>query len=199
MDKKGAFRFIAEQAYSIPGRGVVVTGKVEEGSVSVGSEIGFLGTDGKWTIAMVIGIEVSRRLVEEAEAGQRASILLEGVKKDQITLGTVLTEVPGAPVSLSSPPSLPAPPPVAPSPSMPTLGEAIQPPSSFWRTVLFILIGILVILAILYVQGKWDPKKFDPKKWDPRKMSVSMEQPTASNKPSFAGSGSLIAERFWYF
>jgi hypothetical protein len=174
----------------------VVTGKVEEGSVSVGSEIGFLGTDGKWTIAMVIGIEVSRRLVEEAEAGQRASILLEGVKKDQITLGTVLTEVPGAPVSLSSPPSLPAPPPVAPSPSMPTLGEAIQPPSSFWRTVLFILIGILVILAILYVQGKWDPKKFDPKKWDPRKMSVSMERSAASNRPPFAGSGSLIAERF---
>jgi hypothetical protein len=184
MDKRGAFRFIAEQAYSIPGRGVVVTGKVEEGSISVGSEIGFLGTDGKWTSAMVIGIEVSRRLVEEAEAGQRASILLEGVKKDQITLGTVLTEVPAAPVPLSSPPPLPAPPPVAPSPSGPTLGKAIHPPSSFWRTVLFLLIGILVILAILYVQGKWDPKKFDPKKWDPRKMNVSMEQSRISYQRS---------------
>ncbi len=164
MDKKDAFRFIAEQAYSIPGRGIVVTGRVEEGSVSVGSEIGFLGTDGKWTSAMVIGIEVSRRLVEEVEAGQRASILLEGVKKDQITLGTVLTEVPVAPAPLSSPPPLPAPPPVAPSPSMPNLGQAIHPPSSFWRTFLYILIGIFVILAILYIQGKWDPQKWDPRK-----------------------------------
>jgi len=179
MNKKGGFRFIAEEVFSIPGRGVVVTGKVEEGSISVGQEIGFLGTDGKWISARVIGIEVSRRLVEEAEAGQRASLLLEGVRKDQITLGTVLMEVPAAPVPIPSPAApQPSYPPVVTAPSAPSIGKAIHPPSSFWRTVLFIVIGILVILAILYFQGKWDPSK-----WDPRKVQKSFQLSAISNQP----------------
>ena len=153
------FRFTAEKVYPIPGRGIVVTGKVESGSVSVGSEVGFLGTDGKWTTALVIGIEINRRLVEEAEAGQQASILLEGVRKDQVTLGTVLLEVPAGPGPIPSPPPESAPRPVVPAPSQPSLEKAIHPPSSLWRTVFFIVIGILVILAILYFQGKWDPRK----------------------------------------
>ena len=153
------FRFIAEKVYAIPGRGIVVTGKVQSGSVSVGSEIGFLGTDGKWMTALVIGIEVNRRLVEEAGAGQQASILLEGVRKDQVTMGTVLLEVPAPSVPLTSRPPEPTPPPVVSVPSPPSLGKAIHPSSSLWRTVLFIVIGILVILAIFYFQGKWDPRK----------------------------------------
>jgi len=180
MDKKGGFRFIAEEVFSIPGRGVVVTGKVEEGSVSVGQEIGFLGTDGKWTSALVIGIEVSRRLVEEVEAGQRASILLEGVRKNQIALGTVLMDVPVAPVPPPSPAApQPSYPPTVTGPSEPSLGKGIHPPSSMWRTVLFIIIGILIILAILYFQGKWDPAK-----WDPRKMRKSLQLSAISDQPS---------------
>ncbi|MBI5967714.1 MAG: hypothetical protein HY882_07650 [Deltaproteobacteria bacterium] len=183
MDKKGGFRFIVEEVFTIPGRGVVVTGKVEEGSVSVGQEIGFLGTDGKWISALVIGIEVSRRLVEEAEAGQRASILLEGVRKNQITLGTALMEVPAAPVPPPSPAApQPAYPPVVAVPSEPSLGKAIHPPSSMWRTVLFIVIGILIILAILYFQDKWDPSK-----WDPRKMRKSFQLSAISNQQSAIG------------
>jgi elongation factor Tu len=57
MDK--SFRFLVEKVYSIAGKGVVVTGKVESGSISAGEEIRFLGTDGQWANAMVIGIEVS--------------------------------------------------------------------------------------------------------------------------------------------
>jgi len=175
MTGEGRFRFTAEEAFAIPGRGLVVTGKVEEGSISVGAEVGFLARDGKWISALVVAIEVSRRLVEEAKAGQRASILLEGVKKDQITLGTVLQDVPVAPVPISSPPAQPPAPPV-PAPSAPTSwGEPIHPPSSLWRTILFIIIGVLVILGILYLQGKWDPRKWDPKKWDPRKRISSIQ------------------------
>lgn len=157
MDKN--FRFIAEKVFSIPGRGVVVTGKVEGGSVSAGEEIGFLGTDGKWAIALVVGIEVSRRLVEEAEAGQQASILLEGVKKEQITLGTVLMAAPEASVPIGSVPPQPDLPHVVSIPSEPSMGEAIQPSSSLWRTILFVGIGILILLAILYFQGKLDQIK----------------------------------------
>jgi hypothetical protein len=173
------FRFIAEKVYAIPGRGTVVTGKVQSGSISVGSEIGFLGTEGKWTSALVIGIEVNRRLMEEAGAGQQASILLEGVRKDQITLGTVLLEVPAAPAPIPSPPPAPAPRPVVSAPSPPSLERAIHPPSSVWRTILFIVIGILIILALLYFQGKWDPKK-----WDPRKKITSIQPLKISDQSS---------------
>jgi len=151
---ESGFRFIAEEVFSIPGRGVVVTGRVEDGSVSVGQEIGFLGTDGKWTSALVIGIEVSRRLVEEVHAGQRASILLQGVRKDQITLGTVLLEVPAAPASLPSPPPQPYSPAPDSVPSPPSYGKAIHPPSSLWRTVLFLVLGILIIWALFYLRAK---------------------------------------------
>jgi len=175
MTGEGQIRFITEETFSIPGRGLVVTGKVEEGSITVGTEVGFLATDGKWISALVVAIEISRHLVEEAKAGQRASILLEGVRKGQITLGTVLQNVPVAPVPISSTPAQPSPPPVGAAPPTPYGGEPIHPSSSSWRTVLFIIIGILIILGILYLQGKWDPKKWDPKKWDPRKKITSIE------------------------
>jgi hypothetical protein len=174
------FRFIAEKVYPVPGRGIVVTGKVEGGSVSVGSEVGFLGTEGKWTSALVIGIEVNRRLVEEAEAGQQASILLEGVRKDQVTLGTVLQEVPAAPGPITSPTPESAPRPVIAAPSSPYLEKAIHPSSSLWRTVFFIVLGILVILAILYFQGKWDPRKMITGVPSPgisdKKIAISLQQ-----------------------
>jgi len=194
MKGGGRFRFTAEEVFSIPGRGLVVTGKVEEGSISVGAEIGFLATDGKWISALVVAIEVSRRLVEEAKAGQRASILLEGVKKDQITLGTVLQDVPVAPVPISAKPAQPSPPPVAAAPPRPSLGKPIHPPSSLWRTILFIIIAVLVILAILYLQGKWDPKKWDPKKWDPRKKITSIQPSKISDQPSALFSREFLRE-----
>ena len=185
MTAEGEFRFTAEEAFPIPGRGLVVTGKVEKGSIAVGTEVGFMATDGKWISAPVTAIEISRHLVEEAKAGQRASILLEGVRKGQIALGTVLQNVPAAPVAISTRPAPPSPPPVVETPPT-TLGgaEAIHPSSSSWRTILFVIIGILIILGILYLQGKWDPNKWDPKKWDPRKRFTSIEPLKNSDQQS---------------
>jgi hypothetical protein len=175
MTVEGQFRFTAEAAFPVPGRGLVVTGKVEEGSIAVGMEAGFMAADGKWISAPVIAIEISRHLVEEAKAGQQASILLEGVKKGQIAPGTVLQNVPEAPVAISSTPAQPSPPPVVAAPPTISGGEPIHPSSTSWRTIVFIIIGILIFLVILYLQGKWDPNKWDPKKWDPRKRITSIE------------------------
>ena len=175
MDQAREFRFVAEKVYTIPGRGVVVTGRVEKGLVSVGDEIGFLGVDGKYVAALVIAIEVSRRLVEVAEAGQEASLLLQGVKKAQVTTGTVLTALPEAPpVPVTSSPSERIPSQITAPPPTPTPYEArpIHPGSSFWRTAFFIVIGILILLLLLFYQGKWDPKK-----WDPRRKLASVERP----------------------
>ncbi len=155
-----SFRFLVEKAYSLPGKGIVATGKVESGSISVGEEVRFLGTDGQWANAMVIGIEVSRRLVDGASAGQQASVLLEGVRKEQITLGTILLEVPAAstaPAPTGSPASSPVSQPTRSIPTVPSLGEPIHPRSSLWRTILYIVIGILILLGILYAQGKLGP------------------------------------------
>jgi len=131
----------------------VVTGRLESGAIQVGIEIGFLGADGKWTRAQVVAIEVSRRLVEVVESGTQASLLLEGIKKDQVTPGMILTEVPEASGSAASP----SPPPqssYSPTPSVPPIiskGEAIHPTSSLWRTLIFVILGILLILAFIFL------------------------------------------------
>ena len=187
MDQEREFRFVAEKVYSIPGKGVVVTGRVEAGLVSVGDEIGFLGMDGKYVAALVIAIEVSRRLVEVAEAGNEASLLLQGVKKERITTGAIFTALPEAPPLpvVSSPPSVtPSPseavPRVAPSPPpVPYSARPIHPSSTFGRTAFFIVIGILILLLLLFYQGKWDPKK-----WDPRRKLAGIQNSAISFQPS---------------
>ncbi len=174
MDQGREFRFVVEKVYSIPGRGVVATGRVEKGLVSVGDEIGFPGMEGRYVAALVIAIEVSRRLVEVAEGGQEASLLLQGVKKEQVTTGTVLNALPEAPpVPLTPSPSERIPSQVTAPPSTPTPYEArpIHPSSTFWRTAFYVVIGIVILLLLLYYQGKWDPKK-----WDPRRKLASVEQ-----------------------
>lgn len=182
---KGGLRFVVEKVFTIPGRGVVVTGRVESGAVSVGEEVGFLGTEGQWIKALVVAIEVSRRLVEQAEAGQGASLLLEGVRKDQITLGIILTEVPSVPAPAE--PYYPEPERVPaisiPSISYPEGGKAIHPSSSLWRTLLFLLIGLFIILIILLVQGKLDPKKWDPRKMRFNPLQVTITQPIWESFP----------------
>lgn len=172
---QSGLRFVVEKVFTIPGRGVVVSGRVESGTISVGEELGFLGTEGQWVRAMVVAIEVSRRLVEQAEAGQAASLLLEGVRKDQITLGTILTEVPTVPAQPVSQAPLPERPTSVsiPSVSYPKSAKAIHPSSGLGRTLLFLLIGIIIILILLLLQGKWDPKE-----WDPRKIKFTSQEST---------------------
>jgi hypothetical protein len=184
MEREREFRFVANKVYTIPGRGVVVSGRVEKGSVSVGDEIGFIGTNGQMASAAVAAIEVSRRLVETAQAGQEASLLLEGTRKDQIVQGTVLMEAPEAPPQ----PVIPAGADTVrydagePSPYSP---EPISPSSGWGRSILYILIGLLILLALLFSQGKLDTKKWDPRKWDPRKKRTSIQPSVVSDQLSY--------------
>jgi len=165
----GGFRFKVEKAFTVPGRGVVVSGKVEEGKVSVDQVVGFLEATGQWKNVMVVAIEVEHRLVEEAEAGRQASLLLDGVKKNQIAIGTVLLEPPQGPVSKEAyqPESVPEPAVPARTPAGPRIfapgeissGRPIQPASGSWRLAFLILAGLLMILVLLFFQGKLDPLK----------------------------------------
>jgi hypothetical protein len=163
------FRFRVEKTFSIPGRGVVVSGKVEEGKVAVEQVIGFLETTGQWKNGVVMAIEVEHQLVEEAEAGQQASLLLDGVKKNQIAIGTVFLEPPQGPVSKEayqpesgSEPAVSTRTPAGPrifAPGEISSGRPIQPASGSWRLAFLILAGLLIILLLLFFQGKLDPLK----------------------------------------
>jgi hypothetical protein len=186
MDKGRELRFVANKVYTIPGRGLVVTGRVEKGSVSVGDEIGFIGLDGQMVIAGVTAIEVSRRLVETAQAGQEASLLLEGARKDQIVQGTVLMEAPEAPPQPVTPAGAEPvrydrgePPP---SPSSP---RPISPSSGWGRSIMYILVGLLFLLAMLFFQGKLDTEKGEPRKWDPGKKRTSVQLSVDSDPLSY--------------
>lgn len=184
---EAGFRFVVEKVFAIPGRGIVVSGRVESGTISVGDELGFLGTEGQWVRAIVVAIEVSRRLVEQAEAGQEATFLLQGVKKEQIAMGTILVGAPSIPAAAPVPqPSLPeSTPPISfPEVSYPGSGRAIQPSSGLGRTLLFLLIGIIIILILLIAQGKWDPKKWDPRKikFDQKQLAIPQSLPGTFSK-----------------
>ena len=151
MEGEKKFRFTVEKVFSLPGRGTVVTGRVDEGSIALGALVGFMRTDGQWTRGTVTGIEVAQHLVEEAQAGQPASLLLEGIKKGQVNPGAVLLNAPAPPVDRTEYPVVTSQPELE-APSIPSSGKPIHPTSSIWRTALFILVGVLIVLALLYWQ-----------------------------------------------
>ena len=85
------FLMPVEDVFSITGRGTVATGRVDRGKVKSGEElemVGF-GTDKK---TVVTGVEMFRKLLDEAQAGDNVGLLLRGVEKDQIERGMVLAK-----------------------------------------------------------------------------------------------------------
>ena len=71
-----------EDVFTITGRGTVVTGRVEQGQLKLGEEIEIVGIHDKTHKTVVTGIEMFRKMLDEAQAGDNAGILLRGVKKD---------------------------------------------------------------------------------------------------------------------
>lgn len=84
------FRIVVEDVFSISGRGTVITGKIESGSVSVGDEVIIQRTDGSRQAAVVSGIEMFRKLKDTAIAGENVGILLRNVRRNEIGRGDVL-------------------------------------------------------------------------------------------------------------
>jgi elongation factor Tu len=78
-----------EDVFSITGRGTVVTGKIESGTVHVGDEIEIVGIKptAKTTCT---GVEMFRKLLDEGQAGDNVGVLLRGTKKEEVERGQVL-------------------------------------------------------------------------------------------------------------
>ena len=88
-DSDKPFMMPVEDVFSITGRGTVATGRVERGQVKVGEEIEIIGiTESKKTT--VTGVEMFRKLLDYAEAGDNIGALLRGVAREDIQRGQVL-------------------------------------------------------------------------------------------------------------
>lgn len=85
------FLMPVEDVFSITGRGTVATGRVERGRVKVGDEVEIVGlTATRKTTAT--GVEMFRKLLDEAQAGDNVGILLRGVQREEIERGQVLAK-----------------------------------------------------------------------------------------------------------
>jgi elongation factor Tu len=84
-----------EDVFNIEGRGTVVTGRVERGVLNKMSEIEIVGLADEPRKTTATDIEMFRKLLDKAEAGDNVGVLLRGVKKDEVERGMVLA-VPGS-------------------------------------------------------------------------------------------------------
>jgi len=83
------FLMPVEDVFGIKGRGTVVTGRVERGTVKVGEEVEIVGF-GETRKSVVTGVEMFHKLLDQAEPGDAVGCLLRGVERDQVERGQVL-------------------------------------------------------------------------------------------------------------
>ncbi len=86
------FLMPVEDIFSISGRGTVATGRVERGVLHVSEEVEVVGLADEPRKVVVTGIEMFRKLLDEAQAGDNIGVLLRGVARDEIERGQVLAK-----------------------------------------------------------------------------------------------------------
>ncbi|MGM0218679.1 elongation factor Tu [Enterococcus sp. AZ126] len=91
-DTDKPFMMPVEDVFSITGRGTVATGRVERGEVRVGDEIEIVGIKEDTAKTTVTGVEMFRKLLDYAEAGDNIGALLRGVAREDIERGQVLAK-----------------------------------------------------------------------------------------------------------
>jgi elongation factor Tu len=91
-DTAKPFLMPIEDVFTITGRGTVVTGRVEQGVLRLGEDIEIVGIERATKKTVVTGIEMFRKMLDEARAGDNAGILLRGIKKDEVQRGQVLAK-----------------------------------------------------------------------------------------------------------
>ena len=91
-DRDKPFLMPVEDVFSITGRGTVATGRVERGSVKVQDEVEVVGLAEKPRKTVVTGVEMFRKLLDFAEAGDNIGALLRGIDRTEIERGQVLAK-----------------------------------------------------------------------------------------------------------
>ncbi|GFR36614.1 elongation factor Tu [Thermobrachium celere] len=91
-DKDKPFLMPVEDVFTITGRGTVATGRVERGVLKVGDEVEIVGLSDEKKKTVVTGVEMFRKVLDQAEAGDNIGALLRGVTRDEIERGQVLAK-----------------------------------------------------------------------------------------------------------
>ena len=91
-DTDKPFLMPIEDIFSITGRGTVATGRVERGVLHVSDEVEIVGITDETRKVVVTGVEMFRKLLDEAQAGDNIGALLRGVQRDEIQRGQVLAQ-----------------------------------------------------------------------------------------------------------
>lgn len=86
------FLMPVEDVFTITGRGTVATGRVERGAVKVGDEVQIVGLQEEIKKTVVTGVEMFRKLLDQAVAGDNIGVLLRGVERKEIERGQVLAK-----------------------------------------------------------------------------------------------------------
>ena len=90
-DLEKPFLMPVEDVFTITGRGTVITGKIERGKVNVNDEVEIVGIRDKQKTT-VTGIEMFRKLLDYAEAGENVGLLLRGTKREEVERGQVVVK-----------------------------------------------------------------------------------------------------------
>ena len=89
-DTDKPFLMPVEDVFSIEGRGTVATGRIEAGTINVQDEVEIVGMSTETRKVVVTGVEMFRRMLEDAQAGDNVGLLLRGVRREEIQRGQVL-------------------------------------------------------------------------------------------------------------
>ncbi|MDJ0392231.1 elongation factor Tu [Rhodococcus sp. G-MC3] len=84
------FLMPVEDVFTITGRGTVVTGRIERGSVNVNEEVEIVGIRPGSTKTTVTGIEMFRKLLDSGQAGDNVGLLVRGIKREDVERGQVI-------------------------------------------------------------------------------------------------------------
>ena len=79
-----------EDVFSIEGRGTVVTGRIERGTIKINTEVSIVGLNEEAVKTVVTGIEMFNKSLDQGQAGDNAGLLLRGIKKEDVERGMVL-------------------------------------------------------------------------------------------------------------
>ena len=92
IDTAKPFLMPVEDVFTITGRGTVATGRVERGTLHLNDEVEIIGVKEETQKTVITGIEMFRKLLDEAQAGDNIGALLRGINRDQIERGQVLAK-----------------------------------------------------------------------------------------------------------
>ena len=86
------FLMPVEDVFTITGRGTVATGRIERGTIKVGTEVEIVGLTEAPRKTVVTGVEMFRKLLDQAEAGDNVGLLLRGIDRESVERGQVLAK-----------------------------------------------------------------------------------------------------------